>query len=117
MPDENKIDYLEIPTTDIAASKSFFIEMFDWQFTDYGDDYSSFEDGRVTGGFFKSDQSVSYSNGSVLIVFYANVLEAALQKVKRCNGSIVREIFSFPGGRRFHFADPAGNEFAIWSDK
>ena len=117
MPDENKVDYLEIPTTDLPASKSFFTEMFGWQFTDYGDDYCSFKDGRITGGFYKSDQSVSYANGSVLIVFFAKDLESAEQKVKDCGGSIVRDIFSFPGGRRFHFADPTGNEFAIWSDK
>ncbi len=117
MPDENKVDYLEIPTTDMAKSKSFFNRMFGWQFTDYGDDYASFEDGRITGGFFKSDQSVSCANGSVLIVFFANDLEAAAEQVETNGGSIVREIFPFPGGRRFHFADPAGNEFAIWSDK
>ena len=117
MPDENKVDYLEIPTLDVAASKSFFADMFGWNFTDYGDDYSSFEDGRITGGFFKSDQSVSCANGSVLIVFFANDLEVAVEQVKKHGGSIVREIFAFPGGKRFHFADPAGNEFAIWSDK
>jgi predicted enzyme related to lactoylglutathione lyase len=117
MPDENRVDYLEIPTTDVAASKSFFNRMFGWKFTDYGDDYCSFEDGRITGGFYQSDQSVSYADGSVLIVFFVHDLEAAEKKVQACGGSIVREIFSFPGGRRFHFSDPVGNEFAIWSDK
>ena len=117
MPDENKIDYLEIPSSDLPASKSFFTSMFGWQFTDYGDEYCSFEDGRITGGFYKSDQTASYAEGSVLIVFFANDLEAALQKVVDSGGSVVRDVFSFPGGRRFHFADPTGNEFAIWSDK
>lgn len=117
MPDENKIDYLEIPSQDLPSSKAFFTSMFGWKFTDFGDEYASFEDGRITGGFYKSDQTACYEKGSVLIVFFANDLEAAEQKVKDCGGTIVREIFTFPGGRRFHFAEPNGNEFAIWSDK
>lgn len=117
MPEENKVDYLEIPAKDLPASKAFFNSMFGWEFTDYGDDYCSFQDGRINGGFYKSDQSVSYENGSVLVVFFANDLEASQQKVKDNGGTIVRAIFSFPGGRRFHFADPNGNEFAIWSDQ
>ena len=117
MNEENKINYVEMPSTDLAATKGFFGAMFGWEFTDWGPDYCSFNDGHLDGGFFKSDKVASTEQGSVLLVFYANDLEAAVKRVEASGGSVVKEIFSFPGGRRFHFADPAGNEFAIWSDK
>ena len=117
MPDENKIDYVEIPSNDLSGSKAFFTSLFGWKFTDYGDEYCSFEDGRISGGFYQSDQKSVYEQGGVLIVFFANDLEAAQQQVQDLGGTVVREIFSFPGGRRFHFAEPGGSEFAIWSDK
>ena len=67
--------------------------------------------------FFKSDLSSSTSNGAALIVFYSSDLEANQEKIKKANGIIMKQIFAFPGGRRFHFAEPSGNEFAVWSDK
>ncbi|MEO0984257.1 MAG: VOC family protein [Cyanobacteria bacterium J06639_14] len=112
----NKVDYIEIPTRDIQASKAFFAELFGWQFEDYGADYTSFDDGRLTGGFFTADTTASVATGSVLVVFYLADLEAAVAKVESLGGSITQAIFSFPGGRRFHFTSPSGNEFAIWSD-
>jgi predicted enzyme related to lactoylglutathione lyase len=111
---EGRIDYIEFPATDIAKTKAFYAGVFGWKFTDYGPDYTSFEDGRLAGGFFKND---AVKAGGPLVVIYAADLAGAQSKVQAAGGGIVKEIFSFPGGRRFHFADPSGNELAIWSDK
>jgi len=115
-PGHHTIDYIEIPTPDVSASKFFFQTLFGWDFTDYGPDYTSFDDGRVTGGFHTSEKAPSVDAGSVLVVFYAEQLDDALEQVKGLDGTITKDIFKFPGGRRFHFRDPAGAEFAIWSD-
>ena len=116
MPLDKKIDYIELPARDLVAVKTFYSDVFGWSFEDYGPEYCAFRDGRLDGGFYKSDQHSATSNGSVLVVLYATDLEASLVKVTENGGTIVRDIFSFPGGRRFHFADPNGNELAVWSD-
>ena len=113
---DNTVDYIEIPTRDIAASKAFFTQLFGWQFQDYGPDYASFNDGHFNGGFFTAETTASVATGSVLVVFYFEDLEAALAKVESLGGVITQAIFAFPGGRRFHFVSPSGNEFAIWSE-
>jgi predicted enzyme related to lactoylglutathione lyase len=111
---EGRIDYIEFPATNIAKTKAFYIGVFGWKFTDYGPDYTSFEDGRIAGGFYSKD---AVTAGGLLVVIYAADLAGMHAKVSATGGAIVKEIFSFPGGRRFHFADPSGNELAIWSDK
>ena len=111
-----KINYVELPAKDLAATKTFFQSVFGWSFVDYGPEYTSFANEGLDGGFFKSDLASSTQNGSALIVFYSDQLEATLAKVEKAGGSIVRPIFSFPGGRRFHFTEPSGNEFAVWSE-
>ena len=111
---DRRIDYIEIAATDIEATKRFYQSVFGWKFTDYGPDYTSFEDGRITGGFYKAD---SARPGSVLVVMFAVDLGAMEKKVRDARAKIVKPIFSFPGGRRFHFADPSGNELAVWSDR
>lgn len=116
MDNTNRIDYLEIPARDLEKTKRFFEDVFGWSFTDYGDAYTSFEDGRLSGGFFASDRVATVDEGSVLIVIYHDDLASALARVEEHGGAIVRDIFSFPGGRRFHFTDPSGNEFAVWSE-
>ncbi|WP_057180814.1 MULTISPECIES: VOC family protein [Colwellia] len=116
MSKHNKINYIEIPAKNIEATKSFFIEVFDWSFVDYGPDYCSFTAQGVDGGFFKSDLVVSTKNGSPLIVLYSNSLETTQEKIEKAGGKIIKPIFSFPGGRRFHFGDPNGNEFAVWAE-
>lgn len=113
----NKIDYIEFQAADIQATRSFFEQLLGWKFEDYGPDYTSFADGRIAGGFARSDKHAEVAGGSVLVVLYHPRLEEVRQKVIDLGGRIVREIFSFPGGRRFHFAEPSGNELAIWSDK
>jgi predicted enzyme related to lactoylglutathione lyase len=88
--------------------------VFGWRFEGYGPDYTSFQDGRLAGGFTR-EQPVRL--GGPLVVIYGRQLEELETKVKQAGGTIVREPFSFPGGRRFHFRDPSGNELAIWSDR
>ncbi len=112
----NKINYIEIPARDIEKAKAFFREVFGWSFVDYGPEYCSFNDQGTDGGFYQSDLTVSTENGSVLIVLYSDQLEAVQDKVIAAGGRVIKPIFSFPGGRRFHFADPNGNEYAVWSE-
>ena len=118
MSRHEKINYLEFPATDLEACKSFFSKVFNWTFTDYGPEYTAFSsvEAGLDGGFFKSELNVSTKSGSALIVFYSDELEKTQTKIVESGGSIVQEIFSFPGGRRFHFADPCGNEFAVWTE-
>lgn len=116
MNNHEKINYVEFPAKDIEKAKAFFAAVFDWSFVDYGPEYTAFDNAGLDGGFFKSDLSVSTENGSALIVFYSQDLEQTLAKVEAAGGSIIRPVFSFPGGRRFHFTDPNGNEYAVWSD-
>jgi len=114
---ENTIDYIEVPALDPAAVRAFFEKLFGWTFEDYGPDYCSFNDGRLAGGFYRADRKAAVVTGSVLIVFYNDNLEAAVQRVTDAGGRISKAIFPFPGGRRFHFEDPCGNEYAIWSER
>jgi uncharacterized protein len=111
---DRRIDYIEFPATDVPATKQFYINAFGWKFTDYGPDYTSFEDGRLTGGFYKAD---SVRNGGALVVLFAVDLASAEASVRQAGGTVVKPAYSFPGGRRFHFADPSGNQLAIWSDR
>ncbi len=108
-----RIDYIEIPVTDMAESKRFYAEVFGWKFVDYGPDYASFNDGKLDGGFRKES---NIQRGGPLVVFYATELETVEAEIKKAGGTIVAEIFEFPGGRRFHFTDPSGNELAVWSE-
>ena len=117
MNEHEKINYLEFPAKDLQKVKDFFATVFSWKFTDYGPEYTAFSNAGIEGGFFQSEQTVSTSNGSALIVFYSNDLESTQKKILAAGGSLVQDTFSFPGGRRFHFADPNGNEYAVWSDK
>ena len=116
MPNHEKIDYVEFPARDLKATKTFFTKAFGWSFQDYGPGYTSFSDSGITGGFYQSEQCARTENGSVLIVFYSSDLEGTLQKVIDAGGTIVKPVFSFPGGRRFHFTEPSGNELAVWSE-
>ena len=115
MQRDPRIVYLELPGEDFDVLEAFYSGAFGWEFTDYGPEYRSFADPAFNGGFYKSSNQSSTDNGSALIVLYADDLEAIRDRVVRCKGSICKEIFSFPGGRRFHFKDPHGNELAIWS--
>lgn len=116
MPTDRKIDYLEFPAKDLDAVQRFYEQAFGWSFTDYGPEYRAFSDGRLDGGFYRADLQSSTSHGAVLVVLYAADLEATRATVIESGGRILQEIFAFPGGRRFHFSDPSGNELAVWSE-
>ena len=116
MSNHEKINYVELPARDLAKTKEFLNSAFGWTFTDYGDTYTAINNGGLDGGFYQADLSADTQNGSALVVLYSNDLEATQQKVIDAGGKIIKEIFSFPGGRRFHFTEPSGNEFAVWSD-
>jgi predicted enzyme related to lactoylglutathione lyase len=110
---DRQVDYIEFGATDIGRTKQFYTQVFGWRFQDYGPDYTSFQDGRLSGGFTK-DAPVRPANP--LVVIYATRLEEIESKVKQAGGKIVRTTYPFPGGRRFHFSDPSGNELAVWTD-
>lgn len=116
MPAHEKINYVEFPARDLEATKRFFHAAFGWAFEDYGPDYIAFSGEGLDGGFFRSELTAQVAKGSALIVLYSQGLEATLAKVEAAGGKVVKPIFSFPGGRRFHFVEPSGNEFAVWSD-
>jgi len=117
MNEHEKINYVEFPSKDIHKTKAFFLQVFSWEFEDYGPEYTAFSNQGIDGGFFKSDKNSLTENGAALIVFYSDDLEATQEKIVKFGGILIRPIFSFPGGRRFHFSEPGGNEFAVWSDK
>lgn len=111
---ENRIDYVEIPVTDLPQARAFFQNLFGWEFQEWGDEYFSFSDGRLNGGIRKADKPAPATG--VLLVFYSDDLERDVARVQELGGTISQAIFPFPGGRRFHFVDPVGTEFAIWSE-
>ena len=110
---DGRVDYVEFGSTDLTLTKNFYGGVFGWVFTDFGETYTSFKDGRLAGGF---TTQASVAGGGALVVMYAVDLEVVAAAVQKHGGAVVKEIFSFPGGRRFHFTDPSGNELAVWSD-
>jgi len=110
---EMGIHYVELGVQGIPETKRFYGEAFGWEFTDYGPTYSSFSSTGLDGGFDADNKLI----GKPLVILYSAKLEEAQTRVEKAGGKIVKPIFSFPGGRRFHFADPSGNELAIWSDQ
>lgn len=116
MLEHEKLNYVEFAARDLEAVKAFFTTAFGWTFVDYGAEYTSFSDQGLNGGFYRAELASRQEQGAALLVFYSRDLEGTLAKVEEAGGRIARAIFSFPGGRRFHFLDPNGNEFAVWSD-
>lgn len=110
---DRQIDNIEFNVTDIARSKVFYAAAFSWTFTDYGPTYTEFSDGRLTGGFTTGEP---VHPGGPLIILYADDLAGTQKRIEETGGRIVKPVFSFPGGRRFHFTDPDGYELAVWSE-
>ena len=113
------IDYVELRAPDVAAAKSFYATAFGWTFTEYGPAYAGFSDGRThdgasveSGGIMEGDASP----GGPLVILYSQDLEATRTAIVAAGGTVVKDIYAFPGGRRFELADPAGNVLAVWSD-
>ena len=116
-PRPNSIDYIEMPSSDLAATKAFFAALWGWKFQDYGPDYIAVDDGRIAGGFFRAQETWPSTAACPLVIFYTAELEMSRADVVRLGGEMTRDIFEFPGGRRFHFRAPGTGEFAVWSDK
>lgn len=113
MREDGRIDYVELPGGDLVPTKAFYEQAFGWRFVDYGPSYAAFDGAGLDGGF-QSD--ASEAAGKPLVILYARDLEVMEAKVRAAGGVVIRPIYPFPGGRRFHFRDPAGNELAVWSD-
>jgi predicted enzyme related to lactoylglutathione lyase len=111
---DNHIQYVEFKAKDLEKTKEFYSASFAWTFADYGPTYVAFSDSGLMGGFDKTETDVV--NGA-LIVLYHKDLDFIKNKIIEAGGKITKDIFSFPGGYRFHFVDPSGNELAVWSDK
>jgi predicted enzyme related to lactoylglutathione lyase len=109
------IDYVELAVTDLDAAKDFYAAAFGWSLVDYGPDYAGIQGaGREMGGLRRDD---TVRPGGPLVILFSDDLEASAEAVSAAGGTILQPIYAFPGGRRFHFADPAGNELAVWSDR
>lgn len=114
----HKINYIEFSTTDMAAAKKFYASVFCWKFQDFGPNYASFEaaSGGIDGGFRKRGAHETRGEGAPLVVLYSADLEATHEAIVEAGGTIVVPTVEFPGGRRFHFSDGAGNVLAVWSE-
>lgn len=112
-PVHHSLNYVELGSTDLKQTKQFYSNVFGWEFTDYGPTYIAFNNGGTEGGF---TTEMKVQKGP-LPVLYSHDLEASKVAVEKQDGTVVVDIFDFPGGRRFHFIDPSGNELAVWSDK
>jgi uncharacterized protein len=112
-PQDRCINYIEFNVADIARSKKFYGKAFGWTFTDYGPNYCEFSDGHMKGGF---DSEGQVETGGPLVVLYGTDLQELLSSIEAAGGEIVKPIFEFPGGHRFHFLDPDGYELAVWTE-
>ena len=114
----HKINYVEFSTTDVARTKAFYGKVFGWEFQDWGPEYTSFssETGGIDGGFRIGPLPEKSGESAPLIVLYSADLKATEAAIVAAGGSIVVPTFEFPGGRRFHFSDGAGNVLAVWSE-
>lgn len=110
---DRRIDYVEFNVTDMARTKEFYAAAFGWTYTDYGPNYCEFTDGHMKGGF---EVGGPVTVGGPLIVLYGADLEHLQAEVEAAGGKIVKPVFEFPGGRRFHFSDPDGYELAVWTE-
>lgn len=109
------IDYIEFTVRDLDVAKRFCAAAFGWKFTDYGKLYAGIQVvDREVGGFHQAEE---VRNIGLLVILYSEDLEASVKAVANAGDKILQEPFAFPGGRRFHFADPNGNELAVWSDR
>ncbi len=116
MSESIKLNYVEFASLDIGRSKAFFENAFDWRFIDYGSEYTAFNNSGLEGGIFASQRVAQAENGAPLLVLYAKNISEVQRKVEDAGGAISKPLFDFPGGCRFHFIEPGGNELAVWSE-
>lgn len=109
------IDYVELGVTDLPAAKAFYEQAFGWRFTDYGPEYAGIAapdgDGEV-GGLNAGGEP---GRGGALVLLFSDDLDATVTAVREAGGEVIEGPYAFPGGRRFHFADPSGNELGVWA--
>lgn len=117
MNNHEKMNYVEFSACDLNATKAFFESVFNWIFQDYGPEYTAFDHQGLHGGFFKAESFSTQPTGGALIVFFSEDLANTQQKINAAGGVITQNIFDFPGGKRFHFTEPSGNEFAVWGER
>ena len=117
MSQQEPIHYVEFSARDLAATKAFFTAAFNWTFVDYGPEYAAIQNAGLDGGFRSGEGYADADAGSALVILYSPILEDARDRVIAAGGTMKTDIFSFPGGRRFHFIEPSGNELAVWSDQ
>ena len=110
---DERIDYVELPGGDLPRTKEFYTAAFGWGFTDYGPSYAAFDGAGLDGGLAAPD---TVSSPAPLVILKTDDLEDALARVEAAGGEITAAIYEFPGGRRFQFRDPAGNELAVWAE-
>jgi len=111
---DNHINYVEFKAHDLEKIKAFYTASFYWNFTDYGPTYIAFSESGLEGGFEKTENKIV--NGALIVLYHKN-LDTIKHKIIEAGGIITKDIFSFPGGHRFHFSDPSNNELAVWSDQ
>lgn len=114
--DHHKIHYIELPAISVAAMKAFYTEAFGWTFTDYGPTYAAFHGAGIEGGFDESQDYIAPNSPGAFVILYSNDLDASHAAVTKAGGDVCVEAYSFPGGKRFHFKDPSGNELGIWTE-
>lgn len=113
------IDYVEIPVTDMAAAQEFYGTAFGWRFTSYGEGYAGVRtaaesEGEEAGGLTLAEAE-KVARAGPFVILYSEDLEATLEAVRAAGGQVVDGPYVFPGGRRFHFLDPSGNELGVWT--
>lgn len=111
-----KLNYVEFAAKDLEATKAFFEQAFGWVFQDFGEAYTAFSNQGLDGGFYKADLTSKQERGGALLVLFSENLESTQKKVEAAGGVINQKVFDFPGGKRFHFIEPSGNEFAVWAE-
>ncbi len=113
MNHHHRIDYIELSVLDLAEAKDFYTNAFGWEFNDYGPGYAGIKAGDGEAGGLALAETVT--TGGPLVILYSERLADSHQAVVDAGGTITKDTFSFPGGSRFHFSDPSGNELAVWS--
>lgn len=111
------IDYVELTVTDLEQAKRFYAEAFGWEFSDYGPAYAGIQNPAGNGevGGLRPDIAGPRPGGPLVLLFSAD-LDATVAAVEAAGGQVVQGPYAFPGGRRFHFQDPAGNELGVWAE-
>lgn len=110
------IHYIELPAISVANMKTFYGSVFGWTFTDYGPEYVAFHGAGVEGGFEQSRDYIAPQEAGAFVILYSDDLEASEAAIIKAGGKLHRPTYSFPGGRRFHFHDPSGNELGVWTE-